>query len=129
MMKITRLLILLALLIFAETARASGTLQSFNSATAPSTGTTAYIGQTVGTSASTVLAKNQVHVYLMLMNPSAAGGNTLSCAFGTTAVANAAGDITIAPGQSYTWEGSYAPVDAISCISSGASTPLTIGVQ
>lgn len=90
---------------------------------------TAFQGATVGTGHGQVLAVGQVKTYLMLHNPSSPGGNTIWCAFGVTAVANAAGTVEIAPGQYVTWESSSAPRSAIDCIASGSSTPLTIGIN
>lgn len=89
-----------------------------------------YSGATVGTAHAQVLAAGQASVYLMLANPSAAGTNTIYCRFdGTNAVVNAAGTVPIAPGQINTWESNAVPLTAIDCISTGASTPLTIGVK
>jgi hypothetical protein len=90
--------------------------------------TNAFSGSTVGTTHAQVLAAG-THSYLFLQNVAAAGGNTIYCSFGGTAVANAAGTISIAPGQPLTWENSFVPSDAIDCIATGASTPLTVGVH
>jgi hypothetical protein len=89
----------------------------------------AFSGATVATTHAQVLAAGTAQSYLMLANPSAAGGNSIYCSFGGTAVVAAAGTIAIAPGQSYTWESSYIPNDAIDCIAATGSTPLTIGVK
>lgn len=126
------LLILAAFLLLGSPAWAQatkGSPSSLNAYTEPSTGTTAFSGATVGTTHGQVLGAGQVSVYLFLGNPSAAGGNTVYCRFGGTATVAGAGTISIAPGQSYTWESSYAPRDAVDCVATGASTPLTIGVQ
>lgn len=89
----------------------------------------AFSGVTVATTHAQALASGTAQIYLMLHNPSAAGGNTIYCSFGGTATVAGAGTISIAAGQSYTWESSYIPNDAIDCIAATGSTPLTIGVK
>lgn len=82
---------------------------------------------TVGTSSGNVLAANTATDYILLTNPSAAGGNTIYCKFGATATVNTGLDL--APGQYLTFENnSFSPL-ALNCISTGASTPLTIGTN
>lgn len=108
---------------------ARGTIAVTNQPTEPSTGTVAFTGVTVGTAHGNVMAANQVSLYLMLHNPSALGANTVYCSFGGTATVAGAGTLSISPGQYVTFEGSYAPRDAVDCIATGANTPLTIGVQ
>lgn len=124
-----RILALLVALLFGFSALAAGTIKTLNQPTVPSTGTVAFTSATVGTGHAQVLAASQVRLYLMLHNPSVAGGNTIYCSFGGTATVAGAGTVSIAPGQYVTWESSYAPIDAIDCIASGASTPMTLGVQ
>ena len=113
----------LALILIVPTAIAA--VQYGNIYTTPSRGNGAFTAVTVGATSTAALAANKAAIYLMLANPSAAGGNTVTCAFGVAAVANAAGTVTVAPGQSYTWESSYVPTDAVNCIASG-STPFTV---
>lgn len=103
-------------------------IQRSNIYTMPSSGNTTYHAVTVGASSAAALAAGKANVYLMLVNPNVPGGNTVTCAFGVDAVANAAGTITVAPGQSYTWESSLTPTDAVNCIASG-STAFTVGYQ
>ena len=79
----------------------------------------------LGTSATTVDAAQTRRSYILLHNPAALGGATISCAWGTAAVLNAGGTVTIYPGQYLTYEGSAAPNGALSCIASAASSPFT----
>ena len=126
---ILKVFIFTAASLFACQAFAQGTPTATNPYSLPSTGTGAFIAKTIGTGASTVLAAGNTTTYLLLANPSVAGGNTVYCAFGSTAVVNAAGTIPVAPGQIMTFEGSYVPRDAVSCIATGASTPFTLVAQ
>lgn len=62
--------------------------------------------------------------YLYLENLSAS--STIACRFGATAALNTAGSWSLLPYASKVWEGSYVPSDAINCIGSTSSVPLTI---
>ena len=128
-MRIAKLLTLFVCMFLAPPAFAAGQMQYQNKPTQPSYGITATRSATVGASHGNALAANVVTTYLLLHNPSAAGGNTIYCSFGGTATVAGAGTVSIAPGQYVVWESSYAPRDAIDCIATGASTPLTIMVQ
>jgi hypothetical protein len=64
-------------------------------------------------------------VYVRLASQSATA--IVRCAFGTAAVAaDTAGQETILPYASQTYEGTYVPTDVIHCISSANSTPFTV---
>lgn len=89
----------------------------------------AFVGTTVATTHGLIRAADKTRVYLMLHNPSAAGGNTIYCSFGGTSTVAGAGTLSIAPGQYVTWENSFVPNDAIDCIAATGSTPLTMAVQ
>ena len=123
--------ILLGLAIFALAVGPSRaqTIFTQNQYTLPSTGTGLWQGFTVGTSHAQVLAASSARLYVLAHNPSSPGGNIVSCKWGGTAVAHAAGTFTLAPGQYLTFENSYVEQLALDCISDGASTPLTIGLQ
>lgn len=138
-----RFLLVLALLFMPLLARAQGTQTVIPGVTTtigcpsgqakcfqalPSTGIV-FAGATVGASHAQVLAANLVFAYLMLHNPSAAGGNTVYCSFGGTATVAGAGTLSIAPGQYVTFESNSLSTKAIDCIASGANTPLTIGTN
>ena len=95
----------------------------------PATATGKFSQVTVGSSSAQVLAAGGATVYLALINPNAPGGATVSCAFGTAAVLNGAGTVTLLPGQIFTMENSFIDSDAINCIASSASTPFTVGAD
>jgi hypothetical protein len=80
---------------------------------------------TVGTGSAQV-SGSHLRTYLGLFNQHATA--TIYCTLdGTAAVAAAtAGQITLGPLGNITWAGSKVPSNAINCIASGASTPLTI---
>lgn len=80
----------------------------------------------VGVSSAQALAGG-TRKYLSLANQSATA--VVACALAGTAVLNAAGSLTLPPYSSYTWESSYVPSDAVNCIASAATTPLTIVSQ
>ena len=84
---------------------------------------------TIGTSASQLWAAGVAQNYIYLGNPSAPGTNTVFCRFTATPTVNGAGTISLAPGQSFTMEASQIDTAALSCISSGASTPFTYAVR
>lgn len=76
------------------------------------------------TNASAQAVGSHERYLLALDNESATA--TVACAFGATAAINTAGSFTIGPGQTRTWTGQRIPSDAINCISSVASSPLTV---
>ena len=94
---------------------------------APTNAPGVYAAATVGTTASTLLAANTAKVFLDIVNVSPTA--TLWVSVGGTAVAGAAGTIPLPPGWHRSWEGSYVPSDAISCIASAAATSVTIGAK
>lgn len=89
----------------------------------PSTGAVTTTGASVGVASAAALAAGD-RDYLLLNNASASA--FVACNFGGAAVINGAGSITMSPYQSYVWESSFVPNDAINCIASAAATPLTI---
>lgn len=89
----------------------------------PETGAVTSTAVTVGVASALALAAGG-RDYLALINVS--GSAFVSCNFGGAAVLNGAGSITLSPYQSFTWESSFAPNDAINCIASAAATPFTI---
>lgn len=99
---------------------------SFSSTT---TATGIFSAATVGTSSAQVLAAGVANKYLLFHNPSAAGGNTVYCREGATAVVAAAGNLSIAPGQYVTMESSLVDGGVWNCIATGASTPFTYGAK
>lgn len=93
-----------------------------------STGVT-WTSATVGVAHGNVLAANVAHSYLLLHNPSAAGGNTIYCSGGGTATVAGAGTLSLAAGQYLSFENNGVTRLAIDCIATGANTPLTIGTN
>ena len=90
----------------------------------PKTGAFTYPGCTVGTSSAQCLAGSTATNHIQLQNESASA--TIYCAWGATAIANAAGSFQLAAGQSALWGPTTAgvPSAALNCISTAASTPL-----
>ena len=97
----------------------------------PTTGSGAYSAATVGTSASTILSASSASKFLDIENASASA--TVCVNFGGAATISgtqcAAGEITLPPLWSKSWEGSFVPTDAISAIASAGATQVTIGVK
>lgn len=89
----------------------------------PETGPVTTTAVTVGVASAQALAAGS-RDYLALINASPSA--FVACNFGAAAVVNGAGSITLSPYQSFTWESSFAPDDAINCIASAAATPFTI---
>ena len=83
-------------------------------------------GCTVGASSASCLAAGTAQTYLAIQNTST--GNTVACTFGGTAVLNSSTSIQLAPGQGASWGPNTAgvPSGALTCIASGASTPLYV---
>ena len=77
----------------------------------------------VGVASAQALASG-TRVYLAFKNESTSA--FVACTLEATAALNTAGSITLPPYASWAWEGSYIPSNALSCIASGAATPLTI---
>lgn len=89
------------------------------------TGTNGVTAATVGTASAQVLAAAPRNGVLILQNASTA--INIACALGAPAVLNAAGSFQIAPGAVLTLSNTiYIPSDAINCIASMVSAPLTI---
>lgn len=91
--------------------------------------TSVFQAATIGTSSAQVIAAGTAKIYLMLHNPSAAGGNTVYCREGSAAAVATAGNLSIAPGQYVTMENSLVDGGAWNCIATGASTPFTYGAK
>lgn len=100
---------------------------TFSATSTPTNASGAYSSATVGTSSAQVLAASTAKTLLDIVNESTTA--TIACALGATAVINGAGSITIPPGWHRSWEGSFVPSDAVNCIASGASTPISIGAK
>jgi hypothetical protein len=90
----------------------------------PTSGMGSVSSCTVGTSSAQCVAAAASRVTMAIDNESTTA--TIACNFGGTAALNAAGSWTIPPGDTRTWNGSFVPADAINCIASAASTPVTI---
>ena len=99
-------------------------------------GTGSYAGLTVGASDSIIVPSignngTAASRFLDIQNESATA--TVCINFGAaatiTGTACAAGEITIAPLGSKTWQNSFVPSDVIHAIASAASTPVTVGVR
>lgn len=100
---------------------------SISANTTPTNGTGAYGGVTVTNTSTEMVPAGTAIVFLQIKNESPTA--TIACNLGLPAVINGAGSITLTPGGSATWDGSYVPGDAVNCISSAASSPATIGAQ
>lgn len=90
-----------------------------------------YSAVTIGTSSTQVVKPAKAEGFLDIYNDSATA--TVCCMAGAaatiTGTACAAGEITLPALWHRSWENNYVPTDPIYCISSAASTPLTIGVK
>lgn len=84
-----------------------------------------YFAFTLGTTSAQILAPGQTNIFLDINNDSATA--TIACAFNNPAVINGAGSITIPSLTHRSWENKFVPSDQINCISSAASTPITVG--
>jgi len=94
---------------------------------APANATGAYSAVSIGTTSAQALASSTAKVFLDIVNAGATA--TIACAFGTTAIINGSGSITIPPNWHRSWEGSFVPSDAVNCIASASSSPATIGAK
>jgi hypothetical protein len=91
----------------------------------PATGTGGVTSATVGTTSAQVSAAATRTAILALQNVSASA--SVACALGATAVLNSAGSFQIAAGQMLTLSNDmYVPGDAVNCIASAVSTPVTV---
>ena len=91
----------------------------------PNSGAGSTSAVTVGTSSAPALgAAVGGRKFLAIDNESQTA--TLACAFGAAAALNTAGSFTIPPGFTRTWDGTFVPNDAVNCIASAGSTPVTI---
>lgn len=79
---------------------------------------------TVTSTSAQVLAAGQVTQLLAIDNESSSA--TIACAFGGTAALNTAGSFTIAPQNTRVWNSAPIPNDAINCISSASTSPMTL---
>lgn len=86
-----------------------------------------YVSASIGTTAAAVLQQGTTRVFLDIVNESSTA--TVACAFGSTPTINGAGSITLPPLWHRSWENNFIPTDAIYCVSSASSTPVTIGYQ
>lgn len=107
----------------AQKGNADGSINAVTSATG------VFLPATVGTSSAQVIAAGVATIYLMLHNPSAAGGNTVYCRSGSAAAVGTAGNLSIAPGQYVTMEASLVDGGAWNCIATGTGTPFTYGAK
>lgn len=94
-------------------------------AAGPYTGTGGITAFTVTTSSSQALPASPRSAVLTIQNVGTT--NPVACALGATAALNTAGSFQIAAGQLLTLSNqTYVPGDAINCIASTSSTPITI---
>jgi len=97
----------------------------------PSSGSGAFSGAAVGTSAASILSASVASQFLTIINLSQSA--TVCLKFGGTATISgtqcAAGEIPLLPLNHVTWDGNFVPTDAVSAIASAASTPVTVGVK
>ena len=114
-----RVLLILCLLLFVADPVAAQMI------IAPSSSADNTIAATVGvTSAQVVAVSATRRVIVAIDNESTSA--TIACAFGATAALNTAGSFTIPPGVTRVWDGTFVPSDAINCIASAGSTPVTV---
>jgi len=104
---------------------ASGQI-NVNDVSTPTTGTGGVTAVTVGTSSAQALAAASGNRLTMLALQNVSASASIACNLGGTAALNTAGNFQIGPGQMLTWNSTYIPQDAINCIASAASTPLTV---
>lgn len=98
----------------------------------PTNSAGAYSAITIGSSASTIVAATACKVFCDVVNNSATATvclNVGGTATAPTAGVCPAGEIGLPPGWHRSWEADYVPSDAISAISSAASTPATVGAK
>lgn len=81
--------------------------------------------KTVTNSSASFLSASAATLFLLIKNEDTSASIALNFAAGT-AVLNTAGNITLGPGQSITFDGSYVPSGAITAISSAATSPATV---
>lgn len=94
---------------------------------APDADSGAYVAKTVTSSSTQMLAAGVATKFLQINNESTTA--TIACNFGGTAALNTAGSITLPPGWTATWDGTFIPDDAINCISSAATSAATFGAK
>lgn len=96
---------------------------------APPSGPITVIAASVGVSSAQVAAAATKRRMLVAIDNESSTA-TIACAFGATAALNTAGSFTITAGATRIWGNpGFVPTDAINCIASGASTPVTVEVQ
>jgi hypothetical protein len=93
-------------------------------APAPLQGTGGVTSATVGTSSAQALAAGARVAVLSIQNVSASA--SVACSLGGTAALNTAGSFQIAAGQILAFNTNYIPQDAVNCIASASSTPVTV---
>lgn len=91
----------------------------------PNTGAGTVTPKTVTNSSTAFLGAAAATVFLLIKNEDTAASIALNFA-GGTAVLNTAGNITLGPGMSIIFDGSFVPTGAITAISSAATSPATI---
>lgn len=93
----------------------------------PNTGTGKYVAKTVTSASTQMLAAGVATKFLQIKNESTTA--TIACNLGGVAALNTAGNISLSPGWTATWDSSFIPSDAINCISSAATSPATFGAD
>ncbi len=99
------------------------------SAFAQSALTTTDYSATLGTTVSTCVPADASRKTLIIENPYASGANNVCYCVGascTPSCSSTAGSSVLAPGAIDSWAPGAAPREAVQCIASGATTPVTI---
>ena len=91
----------------------------------PSYGTGGWTAATIGVTSAQVLAADSTRKStLAIQNVSTTA--TIACSFSGAAALNTAGSFTIQPSSMLSFSTNYVPQEAMTCISSAASTPATV---
>ena len=86
-----------------------------------------YTSYTVGTTSQKLVKAYVANKFLDIVNNSTTA--TIYCNFGSDALADGSSSLSIPPLWHRSYEGGVTPYDALYCISSAASTPVSIGVK
>lgn len=106
----------------------AGTNNIGKTTTVPTNAPATVSAKTVTNSSAAFLTASAATTFLLIKNEDAAASIALNFANGT-AVLNTAGNITLAPGASITFDSSFVPTGAITAISSAATSPATVIVN